>query len=95
MAGNARFHDKFHRTSHHTLSTAGIVDSASDPIASPDRPFQGDFVINGMLSSNTGIKFLSANIPGNFECENLKVEITLILILYQEMVQKPLLVMGH
>jgi hypothetical protein len=33
MAGNARFHDKHHRTNHHTLSTAGIPDSATDPIA--------------------------------------------------------------
>ena len=54
MAGNARFHDKLHRTNHHTLSTVGIPDSGTDPIASHSQPFQGDFVVNGLLSSSKG-----------------------------------------
>jgi hypothetical protein len=76
MAGNARFHDKHHRTNHHTLSTAGIPDSATDPIASPSQPFQGDFVINGLLSSSKGLNVLSANYAGDLYCENLYVRDT-------------------
>lgn len=73
MAGNARFHDKLHRKNHHTNPTVGFPDSASDPIASPDQPFQGDFVVNGVLSSNQGISLLSANIDGDVYCENIHV----------------------
>ena len=73
MAGNARFHDKLHRKNHHTNQTVGFPDSASDPIASPDQPFQGDFVVNGILSSSQGISLLSANIDGDVYCENIHV----------------------
>jgi hypothetical protein len=73
MAGNARFHDKLHRKNHHTNPTDGFVDSASDPIASPSEPFQGDFVINGALSSNFGIDVLSANIAEDIYCNNIYV----------------------
>jgi hypothetical protein len=58
MAGNARFHNKLHRKDHHTNPTAGFEDSASDPIASHSDPFQGDFVINGILSTNNIINVL-------------------------------------
>lgn len=51
MAGNARFHSKYHSKSHHTNSTPGYYDSAADPIASPADPFQGDFYLNGTLSA--------------------------------------------
>jgi hypothetical protein len=51
MAGNARFHNKYHRANHHTNPTVGIPDSATDPIASPTQPFQGNFVLNGALSA--------------------------------------------
>jgi hypothetical protein len=71
MAGNARFHNKLHRKDHHTSPTVGYPDSASDPIASPSEPFQGDFVVNGLLSTNTGINFLSADVVGDIICENL------------------------
>jgi hypothetical protein len=77
MAGNARFHDKLHSKNHHTLATSGFPDSGNDPIASPDEPFQGDFVINGSLSTNAGLNFLSANIVGDFQSENLIVRDTL------------------
>ena len=52
MAGNARFHNKYHRANHHTNPSLGIPDSASDPIASPQYPFQGNFVVNGALSAS-------------------------------------------
>ena len=73
MAGNARFHDKLHRKNHHTLPTVGFPDSGTDPIASYEEPFKGDFVINGSLSTTAGLNFLSANIAGDFSCENIHV----------------------
>jgi hypothetical protein len=76
MAGNARFHDKLHRKNHHTLPTVGYPDSANDPIASHEEPFQGDFVVNGQLSANTGISILSAHIDYDMDCENAYVRDT-------------------
>jgi hypothetical protein len=64
MSGNARFHDKLHRSNHHTLSTAGLLDSAYDPIASPAYPFQGDFILNGNLSAS-GILYGNFPIVGS------------------------------
>lgn len=55
MAGNARFHNKYHRANHHTTPSGTIPDSGSDPIASPAYPFQGNFVINGALSASAGL----------------------------------------
>lgn len=60
MAGNARFHNKFHRRNHHSIPTTGYPDSGTDPIASQDEPFQGDFYLNGSLSANG-----SGTIDGN------------------------------
>jgi hypothetical protein len=73
MAGNARFHDKLHRKNHHTSPTTGYVDSASDPIASHEEPFQGDFVINGSLSANSGIYLESAVVENDVFCKNIHV----------------------
>ena len=79
MSGNARFHDKLHRANHHTLSTSGLLDSAYDPIASPEHPFQGDFVLNGDLSSNKTIYADNLNIKseividGNTTTQNQKI----------------------
>jgi hypothetical protein len=70
MAGNARFHDKFHSKNHHTSPTIGYADSASDPIASPSNPFQGDFHINGTLSANGGIIIPESVIVGNITANN-------------------------
>jgi hypothetical protein len=73
MAGNARFHDKLHRKNHHTLPTPGYADSAIDPIASYDEPFQGDFILNGLLSASSGFDILSASIRGDLNCEDITV----------------------
>lgn len=73
MAGNARFHDKIHRKNHHTNPTVGYADSATDPIASPAEPFQGDFVLNGKLSTNSELNVLSANITHDIYCENIHI----------------------
>ena len=43
MAGTFRFHNKFHRSSHHTLTASNIEDQGLDPIASKNQPFIGVF----------------------------------------------------
>lgn len=43
MAGFFRLHNKFHRSSHHSLSSASVQDQGVDPIASKDEPFNGIF----------------------------------------------------
>lgn len=65
MAGNARFHSKWHRRAHHTLPTIGYPDSGLDPIASYVEPFQGDVVINGSLSASQNLSATNAFINGN------------------------------
>jgi hypothetical protein len=55
MAGNARFHNKWHRRSHHTSPSIGYPDSATDPIASHTEPFIGDFVVSGTLSASKNL----------------------------------------
>jgi hypothetical protein len=54
---SSRFHNKFHRHNHHTtpINDPRYPDAAHDPIASPDAPFQGDFVIQGGLSASEAI----------------------------------------
>jgi hypothetical protein len=47
-----RFHRKWHRHNHHTYATNGEIDSSHDPIASPEDPFKGDFILNGALSAS-------------------------------------------
>lgn len=42
-----RFHNKWHRVSHHTYKDPNIIDAGWDPIASHESPFRGDFVIDG------------------------------------------------
>lgn len=69
MAGNVRFHSKYHSKSHHTVSTPGYFDSGADPIASYSDPFQGDFVLNGSLSAKNilaGTFFVSVLSAGTF-----------------------------
>jgi hypothetical protein len=45
-----RFHSKFHRQNHHTYTSSTNPDAGHDPIASPEQPFYGDFVLAGALS---------------------------------------------
>jgi hypothetical protein len=51
MADNARFHNKLHRKNHHSIQTPGYPDSATDPIASTEEPFEGDMVVNATVSA--------------------------------------------
>lgn len=46
---NNRFHNKYHRNSHHTTPIPSDIDSALDPIASEDNPFLGNFNLSGDL----------------------------------------------
>jgi hypothetical protein len=51
MAGNIRFHNKFHAYTHYTDPVPGIPDSAMDPIASKEFPFLGHMYVAGCLSA--------------------------------------------
>jgi hypothetical protein len=55
MAGNARFHNKWHRRNHHSLPSQGYPDSGTDPIASPEEPFYGDFVVYNSISAHENL----------------------------------------
>lgn len=44
-------HPKFHRRNHHTYGNTANPDASHDPIASPESPFLGDFVLSGGLSA--------------------------------------------
>ncbi len=55
---SSRFHNKYHRHNHHTIPIADprYPDAGYDPIASPDSPFLGDFVMLGTLSARVGFE---------------------------------------
>lgn len=55
MAGNARFHNKWHRRNHHSSPSTGYPDSGTDPIASPEEPFIGDFVTYNSISAHENL----------------------------------------
>jgi len=54
---SSRFHNKFHRHNHHTtpIDDPRYPEAAHDPIASPESPFQGDFILQGSLSASETI----------------------------------------
>jgi hypothetical protein len=58
MAGTFRFHNKFHRSSHHTLTGTDIEDKGLDPIASQNQPFMGIFY-NTITDQNRSYSFNS------------------------------------
>jgi hypothetical protein len=43
MAGRYTFHNKYHRSNHHSISSLDLIDSGLDPIASEEFPFIGTF----------------------------------------------------
>jgi hypothetical protein len=57
-----RFHSKYHRSNHHTLTNTTNPDAGHDPIASNEYPFQGDFVVNGLIKN---ILFTYDNFSGS------------------------------
>jgi hypothetical protein len=61
-----RFHSKFHRANHHTYTSVTNPDAGHDPIASPDQPFLGDFVINGALSAIAPLSASAGFFTSNF-----------------------------
>ena len=50
---SSRFHNKYHRHNHHTraVNDPRYPDASHDPIASPESPFLGPFVLFGSLSA--------------------------------------------
>ena len=80
---SSRFHNKYHRHNHHTYpsSDARFPDSSHDPIASPDSPFIGDFVVSGGLSAmvpsaSAYVAALYGNVGINTSTPN--VELTIV-----------------
>lgn len=57
---NYLYHNKFHQTIHHTVSSPGYPDSATDPIADIDNEFLGTF-FNVVSSYRTNYVGYSAN----------------------------------
>ena len=64
---SSRFHNKYHRHNHHTSSTTDprYPDAGHDPIASPDSPFLGPFVMLGTLSATAYTPYSQlSSVPG-------------------------------
>jgi hypothetical protein len=74
---SSRFHNKFHRHNHHTNqgSDPQYPDAGYDPIASPDSPFQGDFILNGGLSATLPLS-ADMNFPGSAVSTIIPIETT-------------------
>jgi len=60
-----RFHNKWHRTNHHTYTNANNPDAGHDPIASKLQPFLGDFVLSGALSAVAPLSAYAAYLYSN------------------------------
>jgi alpha-tubulin suppressor-like RCC1 family protein len=56
-----RFHSKYHRRNHHTYTNAANPDAGHDPIASPENPFLGDFVLQGALSASAPLSAVAGS----------------------------------
>jgi hypothetical protein len=73
-----RFHSKYHFRNHHTNPTDGYPDSASDPIASHDDPFQGDFVlVNGKIYAPSVV---FSDVLSSLEVDDLTVNNNIITL---------------
>jgi hypothetical protein len=68
---SSRFHNKWHRHNHHTdpIGDPRFPDASHDPIASPESPFRGLFVLSGPLSAQSSS--LSSSYAGYFENNNV------------------------
>jgi len=60
-----RFHNKWHRRSHHTYGNNSNPDAGHDPIASPEQPFLGDFSLSGSLSAVAPLSAFAAYLYTN------------------------------
>jgi hypothetical protein len=61
-----RFHNKLHRQNHHSNPTSGYPDSALDPIASFEQPFQGEFYSQGDIITTQNLSAeLNLHASGN------------------------------
>ena len=77
-----RFHSKYHRHNHHTdrINDPRYPDASHDPIASPDYPFMGDFVMTGSLSATQSNLSAFAGSFVNLNGPGLNVESTTMAI---------------
>lgn len=64
-----RFHNKFHRHNHHSLSSVDpdYPDAGFDPIASYSSPFKGEFFSTGDIVTIADISGKNAGFTGNVE----------------------------
>jgi hypothetical protein len=64
---SSRLHNKFHRHNHHTYNSTDprYPDAGHDPIASPDSPFQGEFILHGSLSAYAPLSAYTAYFPAD------------------------------
>jgi len=71
----SRFHSKLHSKNHHTNPSSGYPESASDPIASSDNPFEGDFnLIGTLVTENIDVSGVIASLSvTNIDVDNLIV----------------------
>lgn len=60
-----RFHNKWHRTNHHTYTNVNNPDAGHDPIASQVQPFLGEFVLLGSLSAVAPLSAYAAHFYSN------------------------------
>lgn len=60
-----RFHNKWHRTNHHTYTNPNNPDAGHDPIASSNQPFLGEFILSGALSAVAPLSAYAAHFYSN------------------------------
>lgn len=84
MAG-PYLHEKLHRANHHTLSSVGLPDSATDPIASPNSPFRGNFYLSGFWNTFNNISANGSSVFDHIEITDVNSNPSL----YIETTNKP------
>jgi hypothetical protein len=57
-----RFHQHYHRWSHHTYQDPNIPDAGRDPIASHTNPWRGDFVVSAYSGAISSINIATNNL---------------------------------
>jgi hypothetical protein len=62
-----KFHNKYHGSNHHSYPLDG-ADDATDPIASSEFPFMGDFYLSGNMPISGG-----ARVYGNIDLNNNEI----------------------
>ena len=79
---NIPFHNKFHRSTHHTVSAPGFLDSNLDPIASESQPFSGVFY-NSFIAVTGSNEFFLTTFGGDSILSFLGVPFITIIVNYE------------